>query len=141
MPKKLGKRCIDCGKEIDDRATRCKSCAQHQKIDKKSPGYKHGLSRLGDLRVGSRHRNRNFTIDYAKWTKEVFKRDNWKCQHCSKNKKLRAHHIYSYSKYPKLRLNVVNGITLCEYHHRQLHQLFGVDVAPKQLKWFLRNVK
>lgn len=138
--RKLNNHCIDCDKEIDDRSIRCYSCA---KTGKRSPSYKDGLSRVGGLRIEYSRRNnwREFTVNSAKWVKNVFERDNYKCQHCNNDKKLRAHHIYSYAKYPKLRLQLENGITLCNYHHKQLHQLFGNDVTPEQLKWFFNHVK
>jgi len=48
-------------------------------------------------------------------------RDNLTCQICGSNKKLRTHHIFYKTKYPKLALLINNLITLCEYCHNQIH--------------------
>jgi hypothetical protein len=37
---------------------------------------------------------------------------------CCAKKKLQVHHIMPWSKYPDLRYNSDNGITLCKYHHK-----------------------
>ncbi len=134
LPRKrrLDNHCLDCGKEIDDRATHCSSCS---KTGERHPRYRGGL-----VQIKGEHR-RDRIVGYIEWMKSVFARDDWKCQHCDSNAKLRAHHIYSYAKYPELRLNMANGITLCEFHHQQLHQLFGLNVTPEQLKWYFANVK
>lgn len=56
---------------------------------------------------------------YKQWHKEVKSRDGWRCkignQVCSG--RLEAHHILSWSKFPELRYEVKNGITLCKFHH------------------------
>ncbi len=82
---------------------------------------------------GERHWNwkGGITAEYAKiynslemknWRKLVFKRDNYKCQICfQKGGKLNAHHIEVFNKYPELRFEVDNGITLCENHHKEIH--------------------
>jgi hypothetical protein len=82
-------------------------------IGNKSPNYKDG--RCGErllLRAGLKFKN---------WRKKVFKRDNYTCQHCGDNKggNLEAHHIKEFSKYPKLRFNISNGITLCKVCHKK----------------------
>lgn len=63
------------------------------------------------------------TPKYREWRKSVFKRDNFTCQICQKKKsgRLNAHHIKSYRDFPDLRLEVNNGITLCNECHRKLH--------------------
>lgn len=56
---------------------------------------------------------------YGSWRREVYKRDNYKCRinDCNCNGRIIAHHILSYTKYPELRYNINNGITLCQFHH------------------------
>lgn len=56
---------------------------------------------------------------YIKWRKDVYKRDNFKCQwpHCGATNKLNAHHIKNWAQFPGLRFLVDNGITLCRFHH------------------------
>lgn len=59
---------------------------------------------------------------YKKWRLDVFIRDNFKCQNCNKETDLNAHHIKPFSKYPELRLEISNGITLCRDCHVEVHR-------------------
>lgn len=56
---------------------------------------------------------------YKRWRMEVYERDRFQCQ--LKNEdcegKIQAHHIELWSKRIDLRYEVLNGITLCKYHH------------------------
>lgn len=61
--------------------------------------------------------------EYIKWRNAVFYRDNYKCQKCNSVKKLEAHHLKSYSKFPELRYDVSNGITLCKECHQQVDKV------------------
>lgn len=59
-------------------------------------------------------------LDYRLWREKVFKRDNYSCRECGKRGcYLEAHHIKSFSEYPKYRFDINNGMTLC----RECHQL------------------
>lgn len=64
------------------------------------------------------------TYEYREWRSNVFQRDNWTCQTCGMRSKagepiyLEAHHIKSWAKYPKLRYEINNGITLCRECHK-----------------------
>ncbi len=63
------------------------------------------------------------SIEYAKWRKRVFERDNYTCQMCGyRGSKLNAHHIMKYSEYPLYRCDVKNGVTLCEECHKWVHK-------------------
>lgn len=48
----------------------------------------------------------------------VFKRDNFICQQCKSNGYITAHHIKSWTHYPKLRFITNNGLTLCRDCHK-----------------------
>lgn len=63
---------------------------------------------------------------YQEWRSLVLNRDDFTCQscgkHCNKNEKgLAAHHIKEYAKYPELRYDINNGLTLCRKCHMELH--------------------
>lgn len=61
-----------------------------------------------------------WTLEYKQWRLDVYERDNFTCQMpwCWERWwKIEAHHIKAQSKYPELRFDVNNGITLCKKHH------------------------
>jgi hypothetical protein len=59
---------------------------------------------------------------YHEWRIKVYSRDAFMCQICnSVGKNLNAHHIKPFYKYPALRYEISNGITLCYTCHRMVH--------------------
>lgn len=63
------------------------------------------------------------STEYTNWRTAVFERDEYTCKACGQvGGKLNAHHIRPYAKFPSLRLDVDNGVTLCEACHKELHR-------------------
>lgn len=63
------------------------------------------------------------STEYKEWRKAVYERDDYTCQACGeKGGKLNAHHIKQFAYFPNERLNVDNGITLCEKCHHAVHR-------------------
>ena len=68
-----------------------------------------------------------FSMEYKKWHKSVFERDNYTCQDCGIHNhkglgftvKLEAHHIQEWVNYHELRFVVSNGKTLCTECHKK----------------------
>ena len=75
------------------------------------------------VKNGARDRN---SKEYKEWRKAVFERDKYTCQLCkAKGVKLNAHHKKPWSKFPQLRYDPENGITLCEKCHKAYHKKNG----------------
>lgn len=60
-----------------------------------------------------------YDTKYKNWMNKVKNRDGRKCVINNKDcrGRLEAHHILPWSEFPKLRYNINNGISLCQYHH------------------------
>ena len=81
---------------------------------------------------------------YISWRKAVFQRDNYTCQmpECRiRGVYLEVHHIKMFEKYPELRFDANNGITLCKECHnktkwreKKFEKLF-IDIAQKLNNW------
>lgn len=82
-------------------------------VGDKNPNWKGGLT------VIIRGMRRSF--EYSQWRKDVLRRDNNTCQRCMKINVRIVHHIKEFSKYPDVRFDRNNGITLCEYCHKKEH--------------------
>ena len=83
------------------------------------------------------------SIEYILWRKSIFERYNFTCQKCNQSGgRLVAHHIFNFADYPEQRLNINNGITLCQQCHDDFHKIYGKHNNTKeQLTEFLKNEK
>lgn len=78
--------------------------------------------------------------EYKQWRNEIFERDNFVCQKCDQiGYKLNAHHLESYSNNKKLRITLLNGITLCEDCHKDFHHIYGNNCTKIQFIEFMEN--
>ena len=103
-------KCEDCGKSIRWRSARCYVCRGKFLRGNKHHNWKGGIS----VNVHSPREPR-----YKEWRNSVFTRDNYTCQECNqKGGYLEAHHIKSWAKYPELRYEIKNGLTLCKPCHK-----------------------
>lgn len=115
-------------KRFCDRFCSTKWIASNRRAPKRTPEWN---KNIGDAQRGEKANNWQGGIypeidalrrraDYKNWRKKVFERDDYTCQHCEqRGGKLHADHIKSFAKYPKLRLKLSNGRTLCETCHRK----------------------
>ena len=69
------------------------------------------------------HRDRD-KAEYITWRVNVYKRDDYTCHDCGKRGiYLHAHHLKGWTKYPELRFDVDNGISLCRECHWARHRV------------------
>jgi len=70
-------------------------------------------------RSGQERKSRAQDLEYRQWRMAVFTRDNFTCQFCrTRGCYIEAHHVKSWSKYPALRYDQENGVTLCKECHK-----------------------
>lgn len=69
------------------------------------------------------------SVDFLKWRKSVFERDDYTCQECGeRGVYIHAHHIKQFAFNPELRFKISNGITLCKDCHKKvkhIHRMKG----------------
>lgn len=113
--------CKDCGKELAQRYSwrhnsRCRDCYKKNNMGYNSPNWRGGKSSESVLLRSS--------IKNKQWRNSVFERDDFTCQICgdSGGGNLNAHHVKEWAKYPELRFNLDNGITLCKDCHVNIHK-------------------
>jgi len=109
-PNRLGKTHSEASKEKISIARKNKA------VGKNNGNYKNG-EYTAENQKNSWHNIKSF--EYRQWRKAVYERDEYTCKGCGQvGGYLTAHHIKSWAKYPELRFNVDNGITLCEECHK-----------------------
>jgi hypothetical protein len=80
---------------------------------------------IGYIRISPANKLIRNSQEYKDWRMKVFRRDNWTCQKCgAKSKKneyvlIEAHNIKPFAKFPELRFEIDNGLTLCKDCHNQ----------------------
>lgn len=106
-------------------------------IGKNNPNY--NLNKTDEERLADRKYK-----EYEDFVQAIYKRDNYACQCCGKEKEvsghLNAHHLNSYNWDIENRTNIDNGITLCDNCHKEFHNQYGYGNNTKvQYKEFINN--
>ncbi|MGL5766322.1 MAG: HNH endonuclease [Sarcina sp.] len=104
-------------------------------LGENNPNYNPNKSQL------DRENHRNIPF-YNDWVLKVFERDSYACKCCgdSTGGNLNAHHILNYSEHKHLRVDISNGITLCDKCHKKFHITYGYKNNNKfQIEEFLNE--
>lgn len=81
---------------------------------------------------------------FKQWVKAIYKRDGYVCQKCGQvGGKLNAHHLNGYNWDIENRLNINNGVALCENCHDNFHNMYGRGNNTKEQfeEWIKKNIK
>lgn len=118
--------CKGCSKSGVSRKEQGKIVSKKYK-GKNNPNYVHG--------EGGKSFRQNEISLYRNWRKLVLERDNYRCKVCLSNKTkyntLHVHHLLPVGLFPDFKLDPCNGITLCRFHHIELHrQLLDIELLP-----------
>lgn len=107
--------------------TGCQKCIQESHLGEGNPNWNQDLT--------DKERNYKRLIEgYSEWRLSVYERDKYTCQCCESNEsgKLKAHHLNSYHWAKDERIDIDNGITLCEDCHKDFHRLYGYRNNTKE---------
>ena len=108
----------------------CSNCKSSRILGENNPNYNANLTeeeREARKRLGF--------PGYRPFIKNVFIRDNYTCQHCGKygtDRDIVVHHLNSWTDYPDQRIDIDNGITLCEKCHKEFHKQYGYGHNTKE---------
>lgn len=84
----------------------------------KSPHWKGGITPINSAIRTS--------VQYLNWRKHVFNRDDYTCQVCGhRGGKLQVDHELSFSNFPALRFEILNGRVLCLPCHKKTPNFAG----------------
>lgn len=121
-----GNKAVICYSKFKD-GQRCQKC-KVRKIAKKLSGEnspKWDPNKTDEQRI----KDRKYP-EYREWRRNVYERDDYTCLSCGeRGGKLNAHHIQAYAKFPELRTDVDNGVTLCYDCHKEYHQKIEHNTA------------
>lgn len=113
----------------------CPECKRQKFIGENNPRWNPNLTEEErQANESERH-----TLEYKQWVKTVLKKDGYTCKCCgsSKSGTLRTHHLNGFDNFIEQRLDVDNGVVLCENCHIDFHNKYGYGNNTKEqyLEW------
>lgn len=99
----------------------CYDCGLDKRSGENAPNYN------PDLTQEERDLKRNYIgkDNIARWRNSVFERDNYRCVCCGEKGRINAHHKDGWHWCKERRIDIDNGVTLCEEHHKEFHKIYG----------------
>lgn len=95
-----------------------------------------------NLTYEDRVKERKSEKGYVTFIKSVLKRDNYYCQCCHTRSNLVVHHKDGYNWCIERRIDISNGITLCENCHKNFHKIYRYgNNTEKQWNEYINNIK
>lgn len=130
-------RCLHHNKEYEtvwkklyNGVNSCSECRRERFKGENNPRYNPNITdEQRQANESERH-----TLEYKQWVKSVLKKDGYTCQCCgsSKSGTLIAHHLNGFDNFIEERIDVNNGITLCEDCHKLFHKTYGYGRNTKE---------
>lgn len=109
----LNKNCLECGAVFRDarapnRRFCSRRCSNAYQIEENHPCWKGG--RKGER--GGR---------YMIWVRSILTKSNRACVRCGSRRKVQAHHVRPWARFPESRYDLSNGVALCKRCHVEVH--------------------
>lgn len=106
----------------------CAECKRRAFKGKNNHNFNPNLSETDRLELG------RYEDGYKAWRRKVFKKYGFSCDVCNSSESgtLNAHHLNSYDKHPALRIQIENGVCLCESCHVNFHKDHGFGNNTEQ---------
>jgi len=112
----------------------CNTCWKVYKESEKGLGAD-GRFKKDSTPWNKKVKNGRLSKKYYEWRDVIWNRDNNTCQQCYSTKRLHAHHIMEWDKYPSLRFEFDNGITLCNSCHSRIHGEKKCNLLKNGVSW------
>lgn len=124
-------KCDNCGRICESTRSDYEKYNKHFCSNECSGEYKKSPFITDELRERKRFRK----VD-KRWSSMVKRKFKGKCVICgsskSKNVRIVSHHLDGWNLEPSKRLDIDNGVCLCEEHHKEFHSIYGYGQNTKQ---------
>src|ERR1051325_7933255 len=112
------KRCLTCKEEFKSTSAQQSYCSVRcSKLGPLNPKWKPERARTA---------RQVAVAELERWRDEVFRRDEYQCRICGKDKpRLHPHHMDGFHWSVERRFDVNNGVTLCKSCHERFHSRYG----------------